>query len=565
VDSAGAGVALGDVRRQVDERLVKEYRDAGTQHTYYDVINDLHTRLQTTFGRVGDRTDFSTKISAFASALTAAAQNTASSVNRQVILNAANDLVVTVQRVTTDLQNKRAVADQSIEDTLLRINQLSEQIHQDNAKIYTWQASRFDTTDLEDQRDRNITELSGLINISVSNEANGAKWISTSQGLQLVDSQVYMLNYKALSSIMRAEISQAGGSFQPIELLGQDVTTLVTGGQLKALIDQRDQVLPDLQAQVNAFTLAVRDQTNEIHNLGSVFPGASSLTSTHSLGESASATNAMAPQWSGVVRVAVVDGRGRFNKWADIDLSTTATVGSFVTALNAALGYAAATVTAEGSLTLAAPSGGYGIAVGQGCDSQTTVTVDGKTMNFSHFFGFNDFFVTSGTTILDTSGPSASAALAVRSDMVANPMLMALSQVSSVATPSTSISADITLQEALSSGDTAIINQMWSKLTAAEISFGQAGSLGPVTTTFAQYGGVIVSQNAVQAKYVMDNMQYYKRLHEQLEQNVLSISGVNVDLELQRGEEYRDSYAALARVYQTTGRMMDELLNLPRR
>lgn len=565
LDSVGAGVMMGNIRRQVDERLLRDYRDAGTQKAYYDRLNDLHTRLQTTFGKIGEKTDFAVKVSSLAAALSTASQNTASSVNRQVILNAANDLITTVQHVTTDLQGQRSDADQQIQQTLLRINQLSQEIHQTNVNIYSWQASGYDTTDLQDTRDRAVSALSELINIQVAQEPNGAFWISTSSGLSLVDNQAYPIIYAALPGEMTPAISYANGSFQAIELLGQDLTTLVTGGKLKGLIDQRDQVLPDLQSQVNAFVRALRDNINQIHNLGSVFPGAKSLTSTHQIASSPSATASTQPQWSGSVRVAVVDARGLFSQWADIDLSTVSTIGEFVTTLNASLGFTAATIKNDGSLTLSAPSGGYGIAVGDGCSGPTSVPMAGQVINFSHYFGFNDFFVTPGNTVLDEVDVNLANTLAIRPDIATNPSLMALSRLSQVASPSAVASADMAARGALSSGDSSIVTSMWGQIVNTEISFGAAGSLGAVTTTFVQYGGVIVSHNAVQAKYTLDNQQYYKRLRDQLEQNVLSVSGVNVDMELQRGEEYRDSYAALARVFQTAGRMMDEVLSLPRR
>jgi flagellar hook-associated protein FlgK len=86
---------------------------------------------------------------------------------------------------------------------------------------------------------------------------------------------------------------------------GDDVTTSMLQGRMRGLLDLRDKQIPAMLDQLDSMASTLRDQFNALHNSGSGFPGTSSYTGTR-------AVNAMDfSQWSGSVRIALLDGQGQ--------------------------------------------------------------------------------------------------------------------------------------------------------------------------------------------------------------------------------------------------------------
>jgi flagellar hook-associated protein 1 FlgK len=86
------------------------------------------------------------------------------------------------------------------------------------------------------------------------------------------------------------------------------------------------------------------------------------------------------------VSIAVVDSQGALVQRADLDLSTIATVGDLVTAINTSLSGGATASFTDGVLSISASVSGEGIAFLQ--DPTTPASRGGR--GFAHFFGLND-------------------------------------------------------------------------------------------------------------------------------------------------------------------------------
>ena len=134
----------------------------------------------------------------------------------------------------------------TINTTLSNIGSLSNQIMQA-------QASGQSTADLENQRESQITTLSQLMNINVLPQANGDVLITTSSGLEL---PIHSTSAPLSTSSANVEPGAyyPGGGLPAITLNGIDVTTAITGGQLGADINLRDNVLPTQQAALDEFS-----------------------------------------------------------------------------------------------------------------------------------------------------------------------------------------------------------------------------------------------------------------------------------------------------------------------
>src|SRR5690606_37458543 len=78
-------------------------------------------------------------------------------------------------------------------------------------------------------------------------------------------------SHSALTQVGPAT-NYAGGDFNGIFAGVRDITNSIRGGKLKALIEMRDNTLPDMQAQIDELARSLKEQVNQVHNRGTSYP-----------------------------------------------------------------------------------------------------------------------------------------------------------------------------------------------------------------------------------------------------------------------------------------------------
>jgi flagellar hook-associated protein 1 FlgK len=202
---------------------------------------------------------------------------------------------------------------------------------------------------------------------------------------------------------------------------------------------------------------------------------------------------------------------------------------------------ATASIDANGHLVITANSSTNGIAVNE-LDSAESTTGKG----FSDYFGLNDLL--SGSS----SGGLAST-IAVRSDIVANPSLLAGGTL-----PTGTLAAGSTV---LTIGDNTNVNALADQMTAS-LSLSAAGGLPAANTTLDGYAANILSSNSQAANQAKNQLSFQTSTFNDIQNKVTSASGVNTDEELSNLMLYQNSYAASARLITTISDTLKELLNI---
>jgi flagellar hook-associated protein 1 FlgK len=111
---------------------------------------------------------------------------------------------------------------------------------------------------VQDQRDELIRQLSGLVNIAVTQTEHGLT-LTTANGVPLVvANQSFALQSNANNSVLEHVYSAQG----------QDITSQIQGGQLGGTIQVRDQVIPELFNQLNTLASQLASGFNTQHAAG---------------------------------------------------------------------------------------------------------------------------------------------------------------------------------------------------------------------------------------------------------------------------------------------------------
>jgi flagellar hook-associated protein 1 FlgK len=548
--------------------LNKDFRNKSADLGANTSLKDIYDRMQNYLGAPGGSDDLSVRVNNLSKAIENLAANPENSLLQSLVVNAGNLLAGRVNTLSSQVQSLRSYADNKIATTVNDINQLTQQIKSLNDQIISTQSVGGDITTLEDQRDLAVNKLSQKMDITTYIRPNNEMVVLTQTGQALVDVNVTPLAYTPQSSIGVATTYPTGFNAitlgGPVASGGIDITTTVLGGELKGLIQARDSDLPNLAGEIENFATTLRDQINQVHNQGTAFPPQNSLTGTSVV---TGATSLGAPP-AGIVRIASVDGTGKFVANVDLNLATVipATVAGLMAAINAALpGPSGVTASLAGTapnqtLQLTANTAANGVAIGTpvaGSPSQVQLGGAGAVKGFSHAFGLNDFFVDKAVPAV---AGNFAASMGVRSDLISNPGRLARGQLST-GTPFGPTPLPATPNTAVTSGDKVIVQAMAASFSQ-QVNFAAAGNLPVTTQSLSGYAGNIFSNQGVRSKRIDDDITNQTQLISDLETQISAVGGVNLDEEMANITILQNAYNASAQVLKVSKQMFEELTNI---
>ncbi|RTL93743.1 MAG: flagellar hook-associated protein FlgK [Bradyrhizobiaceae bacterium] len=528
----GTGVSITGISSNVDKLLLKSLIGANSELGAADTTNSYLEQLQQLFGSASTSgtsttgTSLANALASLESALSSLASSPSSVSLQSAAVSALDDFASQLRSTSSGVQSLRANSDKDIASSVKSVNDDLQQIADLNVQIRKMAAAGQSTADLEDQRNSALQDLSSYMNVSYYTASNGDLQVYTSSGRALVDSSAHTLSYTASANVS-ASSSYSSGGFSGIMVDGVDVTSQITSGKIGALITLRDQTLPATQTQLDQLATELKSALNAITNGASAVPPPTSLTG------SASVSSATALAASGTVRIAVADQSGNLVSYKDLDLSSYATVGDLVTALNGISGVSAS-LDSSGHLSISATSSSNGIAI-----NDMTSSVGGG--GFSEYFGMNDLVTGTGA-----------ANFAVDSSI--------LSGAAGLPTGTLDNSATLTTgSQVLTSGSATIINQLYDKLTGST-SFSSAGGLSATTGSFADYAAAIVANVASKATQASSNYTAKSTAQASYASSLSSQSGVNIDEETARVSSLQNKYAAASQLISVVNSMFSSLL-----
>ena len=434
VSGNGAGVQLAEVRRVIDEGLLKNLRSESGTYEMFASQGIFFERMQEMFGAPGDNKSIGHMIGKFTESMETLALSPEKSLDQAEAVRRAEDMTRKLQDMSTTIQDLRLQADQEISTAATQITALSAEIGDFNDKIIRYSSTGRDVTSLKDLRDASVDELSKLIDTAYFYRSDGDIVIFTSAGRTLVDNLPGTVTHSAASAITPTSTHAEGdiaGLYVGTAIAGNDITDEVRGGLIRGMLDLRDTILPNLQSQLDEMAAEVRDVFNLVHNRGTMFPGSQTMSGTRTFVSPSTQTIELDPTSSvDDVNIVLFDNTGdqsattTLNTIMQINYGGSGTdddaktsrgswtideVSAHVQAWLRANGASAATVSAatgqmeinlnETSLNLAFRdeiATANGSAVGDAeiaFDANADGVIDETVSGFANFFGLNDFFV----------------------------------------------------------------------------------------------------------------------------------------------------------------------------
>jgi flagellar hook-associated protein 1 len=392
---AGAGVEVTGVKRAADRFLATASFIARASQGSSAVRADLLARAQSNFGDPASDTSMFAMLDDFWSSMTEIGVDPASALRRGDAVSSLQAMYSEVQRIGESLQELIGEADQRIADSISDAQSLIDRIAELNNEIQLNKRTGADATGAENAQAALIDELSFILDVRVTPTEEGGVHVRTSGGALLVGVNAAQLSYTPNSSdyATHGVITMNAHLGTPTNL-----EPYLLGGEIKGLLQVRDQDLAGLAEALGGFAAALGDTLNQVHNENASSPPVSQL-----VGRQTGLLSTDAHGFTGNSVIGITDASGTLRQRLTIDFDAQTvtgedpagvfsfsggTIGALTTALNSALGAASPAGTAtfvNGVLTLNVNNSG-GVVVQQDAADPS----DRAGRGFSHFFGLND-------------------------------------------------------------------------------------------------------------------------------------------------------------------------------
>ena len=570
----GISVRSEGINRELDLYVQKQLQIEGSGAAYAGLRADFYQRLQQIYGEPGSDAALETAFNKFTAAVQALSTTPDSTSNRAVVLSAAQVLAQHLNGMTADIQALRTDAELSLADAVRQANEAMDKIASLNKKLASSQGKDSTTAALQDQRDAYVNQLSELMDIRVTQGQNNQISVSTGSGIQLVALDAAVFTFDAHGSLTpgatwsRDAAERGAGTIMLTADSGGGVDLVAShafrSGKIAALLEMRDQILPQAQAQLDQIAAAMASALSDRTQNGT--PVAGTPAGFDLDVGSLSAGNHVDLTWrdsaTGAVRYATIvrvddpgvlplnnvtpDGSRRL-----VGVDFSGGMASVVAQLNIALG--------SQYLQFSNPAGNTLRVLDDGGTNQIDLTAASATSTVTSLTsGSSELpFFTDGadpyTGAIRADGPQSlglAGRIAVNLALIADSSRLVVYDTSPL-TPG----ADPTRPNFIS-----------DRLTRASLTFSADAGIGTPSTPFAgslpAYLRQMISQQGDAAQGAASLSEGQDLVVKSLQQRFNDQSAVNVDSEMATLLKLQNSYAANARIMSTVNELFDVLMRM---
>jgi len=251
----GTGVEMQEIRRMRDQFIDRDFRNENQIFGEWETKRDILQKIEYIFNEPSD-SGIRSVLDEFWNSFQELSKNPENPTVRAVVHQRGIALAETINHTYTQFKELQMQVNEAIDVKVKEINSLSLQIADLNDQILKTEATGDNANDLRDRRDLLVDQLSKIVKLYVDEDNNGMYTISVT-GAALVTGKYY----------------------NPIEFDVTDITSVITftdlgynlvtdGGELKGLLEMRDNALPYYMKGLEDIAQALMDEINPIHSTG---------------------------------------------------------------------------------------------------------------------------------------------------------------------------------------------------------------------------------------------------------------------------------------------------------
>ncbi len=223
----------------------------------------------------------------FVNAWTQLSAEPESSVSQQQVIQSADNLADEIQRLASEVESLDRQCANDIRSSVESLNNYLNQIQDLNSKISQLTTSGLSAGNLEDERDRVLLNISGMLSITVLPRDNGQIAVYTKSGYQLVDgSSVCDFSYNATDVVEAGNLSLSlndtlvGGTIEGFVAFRKETSPVSTDSGTSVIQKLRDQLDAVVDALVSTTTTATSGEVTFATAYNNATTGAGELAAS---------------------------------------------------------------------------------------------------------------------------------------------------------------------------------------------------------------------------------------------------------------------------------------------
>ncbi len=262
VGTTGRGVRTAEVKRLYDSFVNTQLKTENSNLSYWDTYSQGVVRVENIFNEASDN-GISPAITDFFNAWQDVAQSPEGAAQRSLLTQKAGYLTTRLSGAYSSLADERTEIFKNSQSLVNQANSLATQIADLNEKI----AGSPGALDLQDKRDSLLQQLNQIVKAN-NFEDNAGRQSVMINGTPIVDgSRTFTMSVATDSNDNLRFFVDIKDPYGAV-VEQRDVTSSITGGQLKASIDLRDNTLMNYMNRINTFSINLADQVNYYHRQG---------------------------------------------------------------------------------------------------------------------------------------------------------------------------------------------------------------------------------------------------------------------------------------------------------
>ena len=255
----GMGVRVDSVIQYVDEFTNRTIQQKTSSLSEYEGKATVLSNLESIFNETTDQ-GLSQVMNEFWTAWQDLANNPGGIPERTALIEKAENLTGQFNSMSNDLTQIKKNMNTNIKASIDEINKTIDGIAELNEKIIYAESSDTTANDLRDQRRILLEKLAGLIGTTSLEDRDGSVRVLTSDGLLLVDGNQSYGFTQDHDNIYWNNVTS-------------DVSQRITGGEMGAWLDIRDEIVPQYLANLDEIAGTFIQEVNALHTAGYTLSG----------------------------------------------------------------------------------------------------------------------------------------------------------------------------------------------------------------------------------------------------------------------------------------------------
>ncbi len=262
--SLGRGVEANQITRARDVFYDASYRQDNGLLGRSNTLNSFLSQVESTLNEPSTN-GFANALDGLFGSLSDLSSDPASHANRALVVSNANRVVQQLNGLGNNIALLKQQAGDSLRVQVQAVNGLAEQIAELNQKVIASRGPGGASSDLMDQRDMMIDQLSAYADVHVVQNADGSVNV-TAGDTSLVDG----------AQFTKLQMVTVGNGFGVAPLNGGTPLTF-GGGTMAGLVDLTQNRLPSVSARLDQVANALVTEFNNLHRAGFTPTGATNI------------------------------------------------------------------------------------------------------------------------------------------------------------------------------------------------------------------------------------------------------------------------------------------------